>query len=369
MTGVNLPYISKGSTQADCAQDTDCGWSRGATQSESAPGSHLKRSLACRSAWAVAALIPARLALGEELAGLAGETERDNARSYAYELEYRQELFSHAGASFTYLNEGHLLGNHRDGVALQLWIVSPRWSGFDLALAAGPYVYFDTRSEASTVGFSDYHSVAEMYTASLSYYWSSNWFLRLNLNQVIAPGNLDTRTLLLGFGTRLDSLASRLGTSSDGDAASPSDPGPNELGVFGGQSIINSDDPSRTSNFGIEYRRRMARHVILSAAWLNEAVGPDGRRNGLSNEAWLVTRLHQHVLSVGIGAGPYVALQRYRTADGRSGGTLQGLASMTVSWQLSHRWNVRARWDRVFTQDDQDRDIVSIGVGYSWGGR
>ncbi len=321
-----------------------------------------------RLAWAMLALASAGPALAEEIAGLAGSVDADDprSRSYSWALEYRQDFLAYAGASFTYLNEGHLAAHHRDGVALQGWITSPLWRGLGLSLGAGPYVYFDTQPEASVAGFSDHHSVGEMYTASLSYYLTSTWFVRLNLDAIVAPGNLDTRTLMLGFGARLDGLASRLDSARGEIPSDTSEEHINEIGIFAGQSIINSNSSSRTTNFGIEYRRRVARHVSWSAAWLNEAVGPDGRRDGVSNEAWLVTRLYHRQLAVGIGAGPYLALQHYRTADGRDGSSLQGLASMTVSWQLSRRVNLRARWDRVFTQDDQDRDIVSFGVGYSW---
>jgi hypothetical protein len=314
------------------------------------------------------ALASAGPALAEEIDGFAGSVDADDhsSRSYSWALEYRQDFLTYAGASFTYLNEGHLAAHHRDGAALQGWVRSPLWQGLGLSFGAGPYVYFDTQPEASVAGFSDHHSVGEMYTASLSYYWRSTWFVRLNLDAIVAPGNLDTRALMLGFGAKLDGLVSRVDSAPGDSLSDTSEEHPNEIGVFAGQSIINSNSSSRTTNFGIEYRRRVARHVNWSAAWLNEAVGPDGRRDGLSNEAWLVTRLYHRQLAVGIGAGPYLALQHYRTADGRDGSSLQGLASMTVSWQLSHRINLRARWDRVFTQDDQDRDIVSFGIGYGW---
>jgi hypothetical protein len=41
-----------------------------------------------------------------------------NDRSYS--LEYREELAEHFDASFIYLNEVHLPGDHRDGQDVQI---------------------------------------------------------------------------------------------------------------------------------------------------------------------------------------------------------------------------------------------------------
>jgi hypothetical protein len=67
---------------------------------------------------------------------------------------------------------------------------------------------------------------------------------------------------------------------------------------------------------------------------------------------------------VGLGVGPYVALSTYHTDDGRVAASVVGLASMTVSWRMSRSLTLRVNWHRGFTGDDQDRDIVTAGLGW-----
>ena len=216
-------------------------------------------------------------------------------------------------------------------------------------MGAGPYVYFDTQFVDRTPWYRNYHSVAEIYTSSLTYYATENWFVRLNLSEVHAPGNADTRQGLLGIGYRPG--------SSSGSAEVETASGINQLQVFAGQTHENNYylryDKETSPTFGVEYRRAMTDHIELSAAWLNEDDGTDGRRNGALGEIWLVSPL-SHRFCVGIGAGPYYALQGYRGEDGAHAARLAGVVSMTAAWQLTRSLIGRVSWHRGFTHDDQD---------------
>jgi hypothetical protein len=142
----------------------------------------------------------------EELALLAGQTDGEGQETYAWQIEYRQPLLRYVDASFSYVDEGHLLDHQRDGAAVQLWVVTPRWRDrVDFAIGVGPYVYFDTQFTPDSPWYRNYHSVAEIYTSSLTYYATESWFARLNLSLVHAPGDVNTRLALLGVGYRLGS--------------------------------------------------------------------------------------------------------------------------------------------------------------------
>jgi hypothetical protein len=302
----------------------------------------------------------------EQLSVLAGTSNTDdgNAHSYSWQIDYRQLFWNYAAASFAYLNEGHLPGHNRDGAALQLWAVTPRWQRFDFAIGAGPYAYFDTQAEPSASGYRDYHGVGEIYTGSLTWYPGERWFMRLNFSEIHTPGNLDTRTLMLGAGYQLDYLTTVLqGMAASGDAPEYL----NELGPFGGQTVTNADIAEKSTAFGIEYRRHMSRHVDLTAMWLNEGDGLDGRHNGAAGEIWLTQSFFSQQLGVGLGVGPYVSLQSHRDADGHLAPEAEGLVSMTTSWRFTRTLRLRLTWHRSVTQDDQDRDVITLGLSWSFG--
>jgi hypothetical protein len=305
----------------------------------------------------------------QEFGAYAGSTDTDDhtSASYSWEMEYRQRLLGHVAASFSYLNEGHLPGHHRDGIALQAWAVTPRWlNRFELAFGIGPYIYFDTQTDPMINGFHDAHGVGEIYTGSATYSSGPRWFTRLNLSEIHTPGNENTRTLVLGFGYRFDDLAARMASASAPDAEYGADPLRNEITGFIGQTTINSGNSTQSTNFGLEYRRRTGRHVEFSTSWLNEADGVDGRHNGVTGELWLVNKLLNDRFVVGIGAGPYFAIEEHRLEDGTTAARVVGLASITLAWQVTPAIAARAVWHRGFTGDDQDRDILTFGVGWRW---
>jgi hypothetical protein len=331
------------------------------------PGRRAPAHLAtgARAALCTLALLSAARALhAEDIAIFAGATDTDDhtSVSYSWQLEYRQRLLSYLDFSLAYLNEGHVPGHHRDGASAQLWAVTPRFGGhFDLALGAGPYFYFDTQAADAGPGFRDYHGVGAIVTGSLSYYFNSSWFARLNLSEVHTPGDEDTRTLLLGVGTSLDPLLQRFGE------VGLSAPAGSELGVFAGQTIDNSATSPRSRTFGVEYRFGLTRNIDLSATWLNESDGSAGNHNGLAGQVWLIDPMFARRVTLGLGAGPYFALERREMSDGQSAARVEGLVSLSVSWRFAHHLVARVTWDRGFTNQSEDRDILTAGVSWRFG--
>jgi hypothetical protein len=89
-----------------------------------------------------------RTALGQEMTLFGGGTRQSGAgdRSYGWALDYRHGLGRNAALTFSWLNEGHFEGHHRDGQAAQLWWRSTFLDErLALAAGAGPYRYYDTR--------------------------------------------------------------------------------------------------------------------------------------------------------------------------------------------------------------------------------
>jgi hypothetical protein len=333
---------------------------------------HLRYGYAGRHAPAVLAAGLSAMALlcavhaphAEEIAVFAGATDTDDhtSVSYSWQLEYRQRLRNDLDFSLAYLNEGHVPGHHRDGASAQIWAVTPRLAGrFELALGAGPYFYFDTQTADAAPGFRDYHGVGAIVSGSLSYYFDSSWFVRLNLSEVHTPGDEDTRTLVLGVGTSLDPLLQRFGEI--GLSAPPG----SELGVFAGQTIDNSATSPRSRAFGVEYRYSLTRNIDLSARWLNESDGSAGSHNGLTGQVWLIDPMFARRVTLGLGAGPYFALERRELSDGQSAARLEGMVSLSASWRFRHHLVARVTWDRGFTNQSEDRDVLTAGVSWRFG--
>jgi hypothetical protein len=305
-------------------------------------------------------------ASGEEIAAGYGAVQTGAANSYSWQFDYRQDLFDYTALSAGYVNEGHVPDHHRDGATLQFWLKSPQWRDFVFAVGAGPYFYFDTQQTDTPPYYRDYHGIAAIYTASLTYDVGRHWFVRIDFSDIQARGDIDSRTLVLGGGYRLDALFDKVGAAMS-DAGQWRRP-PNEIGAFGGQSVVNANSSLKSTNFGVEYRRNLAKHLQLSAAWLSESLGYGARNNGVIGEGWLVTQAFDPRFEIGVGVGALYALQAYSAPQtGQEAARLSGVVSMTVAWRLTQAFNIRANWFRSFTNDDEDRDIVTLGLGYRWG--
>lgn len=303
-------------------------------------------------------------ATAEELSLLTGVTDTDDHTSgtYAWGLEYRQGLLAHLDASFGYLNEGHLPNHHRDGGMLQLWATIGAWRDrLTFAVGAGPYWYFDTEYQQNSQGYIDQHGVAAIVSARATVALSSRWFALLGANQVMLA-NPATRIILIGVGYRLEDSPATL----QWQQATPTDAAAglnNEFGFFVGETTLNNLSSNKSPDFGFEYRRRWASHLELSTSLLEEGSGAAESHASASGEVWATQDFLAGRLGVGLGVGPLVALSAYNTADGRSGSSVVGLASMTLTWRFAHGLALRASWHRAFTSDDQDRDIVTLGLG------
>ncbi len=320
-----------------------------------------------RLALVCACALAAAPAGAEEFTVLAGVTDTDDhtSGSYAWGLEYRERLLAHLDVTLGYLNEGHVPGHHRDGASLELWATTSIWHDrLTLALGAGPYVYCDTELDPTVPdGYYDYHGVGALISGSVSYPLGRNWLARLEVSQVVSPGEVGTRTVMLGVGYQLQSVIDRLNRSWADGASAPSEAF-NELGLFWGQTILNGAHADASSAFGIEYRRRMLQHLELSASLIDDGDGLDGHHMGMTGEAWLVQDFNSGRIVLGAGLGIYFSFESYQTVYSTPAASTVGLASITAAWRLTRALDLRLIWHRGFTGDDQDRDIVTAGLGW-----
>jgi hypothetical protein len=105
--------------------------------------------------------------------------------------------------------------------------------------------------------------------------------------------------------------------------------------------------------------------VDFTASYIHESGHIQSRRDGVAAQLWATRAFFDERLSLGVGAGPYVAITRNddlsqnRTGDGR----VSGLVSMSASYRLGNHWLSRITWNRVVTRYDRDTDIIEAGMG------
>ena len=84
-------------------------------------------------------------------------------------------------------------------------------------------------------------------------------------------------------------------------------------------------------------------------------------RYGLITQLWLAKNFLDDRISMGIGGGPYISIDR-RNDINRVRFPI--IFSTTGSYKISQDWDIRATWDRIITTYNRDSDIFLGGLGY-----
>jgi hypothetical protein len=305
----------------------------------------------------------------ESLIALAGlnDTDDHTARTYAWQIEYQQPLSPLFAASFAWLNEGHVPYHHRDGAAAQLWLGTPAWHDLRVSVGLGPYVYFDTEAIDTARGYSDAHGIAGIATTSLEYELSRSWFLSLNGSEIYAPRNVSTYTVLFGVGYRLIALDKLFETLNNGaDSAGLSMALRQQLEVFGGTRISNSLESHQVETFGADYRFSLARWAAWSGTWFDDQGSASGLHDRVASQLWLVHGIDAAHLALSIGLGAYVQLGS-RAGSVATASRASGLSGIRADWQWAPHTSLIFTWYRRFTEDDEDRDIFTLGLAWHFG--
>ena len=324
----------------------------------------------------LAALVAASSLPAQEVSYLWGGGSLPNFRSstFSWDLDYRQHLYRDFSASVGWINEGHLVGHHRDGTSAEAWVELPLFkSRLTLAGGAGAYYYFDT--EPSGAGDSvDVHGTAPIVSFSATMYISDRWFARLLINRINPSDDFRSNTALLGlgywFGQDKRPLPHELGSAPE-EVGYVTD---SEFTVYGGESVVNASFSEHGQAFAAEYRRGLVSHLDGTVSYIYEGDPKLIRRSGLGLQLWPVNTFFNERYTVGIGLGAYIYIDRKHPGASRrlpTGGSfstpaLAPLISPTFSARLSDQWLVRATWDRVLTNYNRDSDVFLLGLGYRW---
>lgn len=289
-----------------------------------------------------------------------GATNNPVEKTYAWQIQYMEGLGDHFAYSLSYLNQGHFLAHHRDGNAANIWVRTNLLDKqLSLAAGVGGLFYYNTVLPANGAPARDMHGWGTMANVAATWYTKSRWFYQLQGYWVRGGDSFDTLTALAGIGYQLDA---------------PPEPGPdvkgtklyartteNELTLFGGQTVVNIPGDGKSAALAIEYRRGLWRFLEVSAGALYEGKNALIHRYGLTTQLWLAKPFLHDRITLGIGAGPYFAIdRRINTRDVR----IPILFSTTGSYRIGQDWLIRATWDRVITRYDRDSDIFLAGIGY-----
>jgi hypothetical protein len=291
--------------------------------------------------------------------------------TYSYSLDYRQNITRYFAASISYINEGHVVGHHRDGTASQLWGRLPLFNDrIALAAGVGGYYFFDTQPLPNG-DTANVHGGALIYSLSATYYVDHRWFLRAQANRIRPTHQLKTNTADLGlgfwFGREKKPTKGKLGDSPE-EYRYVTD---NELTLFAGQSVVNTLFSESAVAYAAEYRHGLMPHVDWTVSAIHEGDPEIVRRNGLAAQGWLVNTFFSEKFSVGVGLGPYIYLDRkHPVVRGTANpAAVAPLLSLTLAARFSENWLARLVFDRVVTSYNRDADIFLLGVGYRWKGR
>ena len=203
----------------------------------------------------------------QEFSLLGGVARGIGEHTYTWAASYQEGLGEYFAASFTWLNEGHVTGHHRDGQLVQGWVRLPlaeRRLVFSAGI--GPYRYFDTSTDQQGSSYSDLHGWGVVYSLRTQYYMSNRWIAQLQLNRVQVQRGPNTNSAMIGVAYQLDAP----------DVPGPRDWAPsrstrvtgNEVTAYLGETVVNSTDSETSLAAALEYRRGIAKYFDWTVGYV-----------------------------------------------------------------------------------------------------
>ena len=305
--------------------------------------------------------------LAQEIHLLGGVVqERDTRdRSYSWAVQYLHGLNEHWAVSFSWLNEGHFEHHHRDGHTLQLWArTRPLYGRVVLAAGIGPYRYYDTQLAEEGASYVDSHGWGAIASLSATWQMDNRWLFSIQSNLIETSRSLDTFSVMAGIGYQLEAPHS---AGQPAPASSKAEEtAHNEITLFGGQTIVNSRDSENSTALMVEYRRSLGRHFDWTVGYLNEGNPGPLKRKGMLTQLWLVRPFFDDRLTLGVGAGPYIPIDKRRKPESGKDDdpTVAGMITMSAAYQIRPPWLIRISWNRIVTNYDRDTDVLLGGIGF-----
>jgi hypothetical protein len=298
------------------------------------------------------------------LGGMIQETETHD-KTVTAQLDYREGLSRYFAWSFSYLNEGHLPKHHRDGYTGQLWARADFFrQRLSLAAGIGPYLYNDTTPDPNGNFSLNNHGWAALASLAASWQTGNRWLILVRANMVESDSRVDTVSALVGIGYQLDPPASPQAMAKP--PRQPAKTTGNEITFFVGETSVHNTGPAHSFAAAFEYRRGLLRHLDWTVTAIYEGENQASRRTGLATQLWAVRSFFADSLTLGVGAGPYVAVDRIREVEqGRDDDVyVYGIITMTAGYRFHEHWGVRASWNRIITDYHRDSDLWLAGLSY-----
>jgi hypothetical protein len=223
----------------------------------------------------------------QELSLLGGwlRADRPGESTYAWGFTYLQALDEHNALSYSWINEGHVQDNHRDGFALQYW---RRGTFFDrrlaLAAGAGVYNYFDTIASVDNKRYIDSHGWAPIFSLTATWFTDERLFYQFRLNEILVSRSYNTFSAMFGIGYELDAPNGH-GPLTGGTSDSVSSG--NEITAMAGWTEVNSLRSPGAFAYGFEYRHGFRRYIDGTISWINEGHTQLNTRSGAAAQVWL----------------------------------------------------------------------------------
>jgi len=319
-----------------------------------------------RAAFALLALLAACPAAPQELTLFGGaSTARDlDESTYAWKIEYRQGLGEHFEVTYSWLNEGHVTGHHRDGHSLQLWARERLRGGrLSLAVGAGAMRYYDTVDSHPWRPYANEHGFAGLFSADAAYYFGNRWVVRAEAKVAWAPpSSTDTWNVLAGLGYQLappEAPGSRPWPARQDEPTTR-----NEVTMFVGQTVVNGFESAKALAWAVEFRKGFGRFFDASVAYVHEGDSRLVRRAGFGVQGWLGRAFLDRSLTISLGVGVYVATDEYKPLHAEGGSrTVAGLITPSLSYRFGSRALARFSWNRMASSYHRDTDVFLLGVG------
>ena len=225
------------------------------------------------------------------------ETSPDAGHTYTWGIEYRQPFSEHLAASFTWINEGHLVDHHRDGHAVPLWWRSRHdGAGLVFEAGAGPYHYYDTTDAAFIdtpsgveLGYENAHGWGVLASAAMDWYFKHGSFAMLRMNDIDAAGRVRSTALLAGVGYRFgDALDPDFHWSDSWFAVAPPR---SEVDGMVGRAVLNSFSSEESSAQALSLRTKISRHFTASLTYTVAHDIPLDWHSGTAIQLWAQTPL------------------------------------------------------------------------------
>jgi len=279
-----------------------------------------------------------------------------------WSVMYRQNIGRHIAFGLSYINEAHRSSSYRDGLSAQLWGQAGIGDlPLALALGIGPYVYFDTRIASATDAYQNAHGVGLLSSATATWYGVSPWLFQLRIDYIANHDTYDTLSATLGIGYLLEAPASPGAQPRPAEHKRTTD---NEITLYLGPRVLNSDNTEHSFAGGIEYRRSLGTYIDWTIAVLHEGDTRHLSRYGIATQLWAVRSFLDSRLDLGIGAGPYLARDRNSDGGGQSTTRVAGDVSVTAAYRFHPRFAFRATWSRIITDYNRDTDLFFGGLAY-----